>query len=256
MKLLGQVNPDLIPVHKTALEASLQPKINEITKESMNDPLVTLLGEACEIVGHKANGLTATAKLLRDELKNYFSTYSIEEVQTAVRMGVTGKLIEVTDLPVPIVSITNICKFINLYNEKIRKEALHQQKQWEEKNDEEKVKQKRDMGNNWLDTEIMNAWENFNENPETLEQIPQELRATYYRRIIEVNKANVLTKDVRDQIKAVAEARKDTFEELPKLDQKEMIRNRQVEKFNRERDAEVKIIAQSLALKEVFKLKK
>lgn len=256
MKLLGQINPNMTPVQKTALEASLQPTIKEVTKEAMIDPVVTLLGEACEVVGQKANGLTATGKLLRDELKNHYCGYSLEDVKVAVRMGVTGRLCEVIDLPVPIVSITNICKFIELYVEKIRKEALYSQRVWEEKNNEQEIDANRHKGNNRLDSEIANAWENFISNPETIEHIPQELRAIYYRRIIEVNRAQVLEREVRAQLKAIAEARKDTFEELPKMEQKAMIRNRQVDKFERERAAEVKIISESLALKEVFKLKK
>ena len=251
MKLLGQVNPNLTPVHKTALEASLKPKIKTLTKESLNDPLVTLLGEACEILGHKANGLVATSILLRDELKNYFTTYTLEEVQAAVRMGVTGKLCDFAELQVPIVSVANICKFINLYNQKVRKEALYEQAKFEEKNNQQEIERKRIAGNKRLDSEISDCLISFRSNPQLLEKVNEQLRACYYRRLKET-KGKLLPIELMNEIMAVAEAQIKDFEELGKEQQHALRRRVDREIWDRDRLQEVKTRAQSIALKKVF----
>ena len=190
------------------------------------------------------------------ELKIGCFTFTIEEVCLAIDAGVKGKLNKLNEIPQPIVSVTNIIGWVWIWNEKVRIHAIDQQKRWEEKNNQEEVERKRVDGNIRLDAEINNAWENWKVNPGTIEQIPKQLRACYYRRIREKKEWSLLDRSLLDQIKAVSEAQHDTFEELPKEEQRHLINTRQVEKFNRERDSEIKITAQSIALRELFEIKK
>lgn len=250
MKLIGNLSPDLTPAHKTALEANMSLKIKEINKESLIEPLATLLGECCELLGQKSNGLTPTAKLLRDELKTYFTTYSLEEVKVAAKMGVTGKLCDLNELTVPVVSVTNICKFIHFYNDKVRKFALHEQRLWEEKNNQEEIERKRIEGNRLLDLEIEGCRINYTSDPASLNLIDRDLRACYYRRLRETG--SKLDLELMNQLKAVAEAQINTLEELPKDQQRAYRTPSEIEKFNNIRNTEVKHTAQSLALKEIF----
>ena len=256
----SNISPTLSGEYKEALTAYFCTKIREVNKADIISPIKIAMQSAYVVIGQGkslgAGELTLIIDELIKEIKISCATFTIPEVCLAIDAGVKGKLNDLKEIPQPIISVTNIIAWIWIWNERVRIHAIDQQKRWEEKNNQEEVERKRVDGNSRLDTEITNAWENWKANPKTIDQIPEALRACYYRRVKEKSTGVLLERSLMEQIKAVAEARKDTFEELPKLDQKEMMRNREVEKFNRERDAEVKIIAQSLALKEVFKLKK
>lgn len=253
MKLIGKISESLTPSHRTAVEASLTEKIKETDKTELNKPLLIILGEAYEILGQKApENITPTVKLLRDELKTYFTTYTINEVGIAVKMGVTGKLCDLSTLPMPIVSITNICKFIHLYNEKVRREALHEQRKFEEIETKEMEERKRIKAELELDSEIQVCYENYKSDKETLEHVPTELKACYFRFLWKKSNRKLIPSEISEQIKIIAETKVTSFDELPKLEQKILERNREVSKFNLERDSAVRIEAQAIGLKYLF----
>lgn len=255
----SNISTTLTQEHKEALDAYFCAKLREVNKADIITPIKSAVQRAYIVLGQGKNMAAGELTLMLDELikelKTGCFTFTIEEVCLAIDAGVKGKLNELKEIPQPIISVTNIIGWIWIWNEKVRVHAIDQQKRWEEKNNEEEIKRKRLDGNNRLDAEIEKAKENFKENSETLDQIPKVLRACYYRRIREKNTGGLLERSLLEQIKAVAEAQHDTFEELPKEEQKHLTSSREVEKFNRERDSEVKITAQSIALKEVFKLK-
>jgi hypothetical protein len=253
MKLIGNLSESLTPPHRVAVLASLGDKIKTLPPDSITKPLIVALGEAYEALGQKSSeSMTSLVKLLRIELMTYFSTYTLEEVNTSIKMGVTGKLCELSTLPMPIISVSNICKFIHLYNEKVRREALHEQRKFEEKNNADFEEQKRIKGNAILDAEIELCKENYKSNKETLNYVPEDLRACYFRRIREANGKGLISIDVMNQILIIAESRHDTFEELPKQEQHYLSKSREELKWTKERDSAVKVTAQSMALQYLF----
>lgn len=253
MKQIGNISESLTPPHRIAVLSSFGHKIKTMTSEELTKPLILILSESYETLGQKTNeSIVSTVKLLRIELMTYFTTFTLEEISTAVKMGVTGKLCDLSSLPMPIVSVTNICKFIHLYNEKVRREALHEQRKFEEKENIEMENQKRIKAELELDQEIQICYENYKSNPETLSHVDKGLLACYFRFLWKKTGKKIMPPDAIDQIKIIAESKVDTFEELSKLDQKVLERNREVAKFDRERKATVKIEAEAMGLKYIF----
>ena len=252
-KLIGQVNEGLSPSHKMALEASSGKKIKEITKEDLLEPITLLLGTCYELLGNSApKGMTATAKLLRDELKTYFFTYSFEEVKTAIMMGVTFKLCEKDQMEFPVISVANFCKFVHMYNDKIRKEAIHAQRKLDDIMTKEMEERKRIEGNQRLDNEILDCLSAYCENPSNLDQVSEHLRACYFRRIRERQVEKIITIDEMNLILSVADAQIKDFDELGKQEQHALRHKVDREKWDKDRLLEVKTRAQSIALKHVF----
>ena len=241
-----------MPIQKQALEASYGTKIITLTDKEVTDPLISILTEAYEILGQKVDvSITSTIKMLRIELKTYFSTYTIEEVRASVRMALAGQLCDFKELQYPIVSVANICKFIHLYNEKVRREAIHQQNRYLQMETKEQEIQKAIEGNISLDAEIQSVYEVFKDDKAPFILIEELLKSCYFRRIRERGD-NVLDKETMNQIKAVAELQIPEFEDLPKQFQFNYRAKR--ETFEIERDSDVKSRAQSIALKSIFEI--
>jgi len=256
MKLIGNISTELSPTYKIALEASFGKKIKDSTNQELTIPLIKLFGESYEILGQKTpDNMTSVVKLLRIELSSYFGTYAIEEVINAIKMGVTGKLCELNTITMPVVSVANFCKFIHLYNEKIRKNALHEQRAFEEKNNQEEEKLKAIKGNERLDKEIADCKDLYLSDKDSINNVSEQLRACYYRRLRQVNGKRLLSLEVMEQLNFIADGKHDTFEDLPKQEQHYMAKYREVEKWNKERLVAVKTTAQAMALPLVFDLK-
>lgn len=250
------ISTSLSPTHKTAIEAYFCPKIHALKKTDMVSDLKNALQRAYVILGTGKNLDERDTLLMLDELikelKEGASTFTVQEVCLAIESGVKGKLNDLSQITQPVISVTNIIKWIWLWNDKVRREAIHEQRKFEDQNRQDEEEAKRIKGNAILDAEIEICYENWKSNNETLDHVPEPLRACYFRRLRERD-GKLLEKEIMEQIKIIAESRHDTFEELPKLEQKYMIRERLVTKFEDERTSQVRQTAQSIALLEVFK---
>lgn len=252
MKLIGEINPKLTPAHREAVIASSSERMGELTLESIGPPMVDLLVLMGETLGQKFSNSTATVVILRKELKDNYSKYTIQEVRLACMMGVTGKLCELTELTQPVISVTNICKFIHLYNEQQRKYALHEQRIFDERITVEKEAKRTIEGNARLDQEINDCLIAYRLNPDHLNGINENLKECYFERLRKRQNGKILELEIMNQIFSVAECQILTFEELSDL-QKHKLRNKTARlEWDKSRKIEVRTRARSIALIYVF----
>lgn len=111
------------------------------------------------------------------------------------------------------------------------------------------------QGNQKLDKEIEECKSLYLLDRTSISKISEPLKACYYRRLREVNGKRLLSLEIMEHLNFIAEGRHDTFEEISKQDQYYIKRNREVEKWNKERLVAVKTTAQAMALPLVFDLK-
>lgn len=125
-------SPDLTPVERCALEKWSCVKIKERNKASMGDQLTDSVCMAYINIGQFSQSedkklVSVLVEQLVHELKECFTTYTLEEVCYAIELGSKGKLNNLEDVIQPIVSVMNVLKWVTLYNDKVRKEAIHKQ---------------------------------------------------------------------------------------------------------------------------------
>lgn len=125
-------SPDLTPIERSALERWSGVKIKDRTRKSMVDPIMDSISLAYITIGQFSQSedkklVLVIAEQLINELKDCFTTYSVEEVCYAIELGSKGKLNNLEDVIQPIVSVMNILKWVTIYNDKVRRETIHKQ---------------------------------------------------------------------------------------------------------------------------------
>lgn len=120
------------PSQVIVLEANAGLKVRDIKKSDMVGKLkesiiqgLIILGQGKEITSQQINVLT---DCLLYELKTNKPNLTLEEVNLAIEMGCKNKLVEITTLTMPVMSVVNILKFINFYLENVRKEVLSEKR--------------------------------------------------------------------------------------------------------------------------------
>lgn len=128
--------PNLLPIEKDSLAAYQHPKIKEVSKSDMAKPIGIALTKAYFNMGSSAKD---DFELLLDEvlheLKKNFTTFSVEDICLAIDLGSKGKLGD----EFVHVHVKAVLKWIWLYNDKYRREAIHKQRKHEE--EQEKLKE-------------------------------------------------------------------------------------------------------------------
>jgi hypothetical protein len=119
----------LSPDELAAIEADNGKKIKDYSEDELGKRLVEIVSQAYILRGHKIEHETLSITVVEFalELMKCFTTFTLETVLQAVRAGSLGKL---EDESVH-VSTHNLCRWVNLYNDKIRREAIHKAKQQE-----------------------------------------------------------------------------------------------------------------------------
>lgn len=137
--------PWLTPSESVALEAYARPKIKEVAKGSMVDQIVGSVALARQIKGQSADEKDdrALSKIVIDELKVSFTTFTVEEVCLAINMGAKGFL----NTPETVhVSAENVFKWIWKYRDQVRSEAISKQRKFEQELEKQQQEEKRKKG--------------------------------------------------------------------------------------------------------------
>ena len=180
-----EFSDDLSPIEKQAIEKLSNPKIKDTLKKNMVDQLTDAVSRSYVNIGQFKQSedkklLETIVDQLIIELKNCFTTYTIEEVSFAIDLGSKGHLNNLQEVIQPIVSVMNILKWIHLYNDKFRREAIHKQGksiEKQEKKAEELAKSQREQ--QYID-KIINDFENF---PQSFIDRSKGELAAHYRQL-------------------------------------------------------------------------
>lgn len=132
--LIGAISDKLTHAEIMALEANYCEKIKLVKKSDMVEPLTAAITKANQMIMHtsKGNDISVMVDLLIQELKTSFTTYTVEEVCQAIHSGSKKELNEFVHI-----SVTEILKWVQLWNDKVRKEAIHKQNKFLEEKQKE-----------------------------------------------------------------------------------------------------------------------
>ncbi len=250
MNLIGNSNlcPALSPDERNVIKFHEGVKIKDLAKVVMADPLTDAVSKAYLNIGQSSESKTLTVLVatLACELKDCFTTYSIEEICHAIDLGSKGKLNELKDLIQPVISVMNILKWVHLYDDKIRKEAIHKQNKHLEKLAKELTEKEKQEKIEAFKEEICLVYESycdaFGELPEGLSM---GLKASYCRYLYEKN-----------IIELTAEQEREIFDKAKSLMPTEaQIRGMNaVDRVfhNKKKEAQIQEIAESIALEYLF----
>lgn len=153
--------------------------IKELKVEQIKNPLVDAIAGAYFIKGMgKPTGsdLKDIVDYVSKTLKESFTTYRIPEVCQSIELGARGELFKENDLNT--ISPENIFKWIHRFNETIKREAIHKQKQYEEKLAKESEETYRQAKINTFESLIKGKYIGF---PDSLKNDNYGTMASYYR---------------------------------------------------------------------------
>ena len=233
------------PTQSIALDAMNGKKIKELKKSEFSKTIKDAIIQGLIIIGQKqtVDVTTITTDCLMEELKTSLPNYTPDEIRLAIDYGCKGKLCELTDLPQPIVTLTNILKFIRLYNEKIRKEAIHKRNELEAKEEKQINEAERDAKIKAFEQEIAKA---LLMTPEQIDSLPTGLKAAYYRHL-----------ESRGDSK-ISEAQKwaiwrECEKKVPQVQKSELGAFGDILHENKKREAKIKELSQSMAFEQIAK---
>lgn len=203
-----ELSEELSPIERQAIEKWSNPKIKDLLKKNMVDQLADAVSRAYINIGQFKQSedkklLETIVDQLIIELKNCFTTYTIEEVAFAIDLGSKGHLNNLQEVIQPVVSVMNILKWVHLYNDKYRREAIHKQGKSVEKQEkalEESAKEQR--VEKYIES-IINDYENY---PQSFEGRSKGELAAHYRQL-----------DKLGLIKLTVKAKTDIFNQILKI---------------------------------------
>lgn len=199
VRMPEKLSDKLLPIEKTALEAYYKPKIKELAKKEFAPQIIKAITKAYMVMGHSVpDTFEQTCEEVIHELKSLFSTYTTEEVCAAFDMGSKGRLDDAVHI-----SVTNLLKWVHKYNELVRKEAVHKQKQYEEKQALILEETARQAKNQEFEQEIIKTFENF---PESFKNRSKGELAAHYRQL-----------DKMGLIKLTTPVKKEIFNQILKI---------------------------------------
>lgn len=220
----------------------------------MIEPITVAITQAVFIKGLKkdvsSKDIKAIAQYVRQYITLHKPLYRIGEIVQAIELGSLGELSELNDLNG--LSPELIVKWIHRFHEKFRKEAIHKQHVHEEKLKELKTEQKRIDGEKMIDSAIEELYELYLKGFDVYEVVrektpaPTSLLACWYRHLDSRGLVKI-SKDDKIIIFGIAE------EKIEKaIPSKEEAKEFQI--YNQTKKTQIKELAQSMALIEVFLL--
>lgn len=205
------------------IECSIFPTIKELNADQMVKPIKQAIVNAFAFrgIGNVAEDqITSIRREICKDLSSYFRTYRLNEILLAIELGAKGQLEQEGDMNT--VSVELILKWINRFNEKIRKEANHKQFQHEKKLDQIKTEEERLAGVMWAENEVVRVYEGFCDGSIDLIGISDELKESYFR-VMEskglINESIISTQD-SDMIWEISEGK---LLEIESLEREERI---------------------------------
>ncbi len=232
----------LSPIESQAVLANRQPKIKEIASVNLVDPIEKALSKAIVVMGSTAKiDFKAMHTEIISELKNNFTVFSVEEVCIAIDMGSKGKLGD----DFVHVHTRAVLKWIWLYADLVRREALHKQSKSEEKIEKEITQKQRLEKIESFNNEILQVYNSYCENFE-MPELSTGLKATYCRHLYS---KNIVELSAEQEAEIFAKAKKEVPAEeisLIPLNDVDRIFN------NKKKSAQIQEIAESIALEYLF----
>jgi hypothetical protein len=156
---------DFSPAERAAVEAAKGLTVCMYSHVELSGIMLKLIIEAWVLMGlnqvNKDEEQLMTAKALAAKLQYSFKSFTVEHVMQAVRSGACGDLED----KIVHISVAGICKWLHLWNDKVRREAMHKfnkieaLKQSEEKKQESIQQLRVDIEkaySNFLEFEILN----------------------------------------------------------------------------------------------------
>jgi hypothetical protein len=227
------------PTQNIVLEAMKGKKIKERKTSEYIKDLKECIIQALIILGQKQD--SEQIKVLTDclayELKQSQSFFTVEEIKMAIDFGAKGKLCELKDLQMPVISLHNILKFIKLYNEKVRREAIAERDKQEAEKDKQISEAERLQKIQAFEEEIERA---IQMTPDQLKELPTGLKASYFRHL---EKSGKIVLSIEEKKKIYAECEK----LVPTINRRDLGKFDSILHENTKREAFIKEIAQSLA---------
>lgn len=178
------------PSQQIAIKAMEGKKINELKKSEYIDSIKEAVINGLICIGQKQDStqIKTLTDCLVHELHSTKSAFTVEEIRIAIDYGAKGKLCELNSLPQPIISLHNILKFIKLYNENIRREAIHAMNEEADKKEKEITEAERKIKIEAFEAEIEKA---LMLSLKEKESLPIGLKAAYYRHLDKQGKVNL-----------------------------------------------------------------
>lgn len=190
MQLIGQ--NQYTPSETLALDAMKGKKIKELKVSEMVPKLRGAVVQSLIILGQGNTMDNDTMKKLIDclcyELKENKHFFTVDEIALAMDYGCKGKLCDLKDLPMPIISLHNILRFITLYTEKIRREAVHKKKENDLKAEKEINEAERLVKIAAFEREIEHA---LTMTPQEKDSLSIGLKSAYYRHLDKSGRVNL-----------------------------------------------------------------
>ncbi len=235
------------PSQVIVLEANAGLKVRDIKKSDMVGKLkesiiqgLIILGQGKDITSQQINVLT---DCLLYELKTNKPNITLEEVNLAIEMGCKNKLVEITTLTMPVMSVVNILKFINFYLENVRKEVLSEKRKIEEQEENKISEIEREAKIKAFEQEIGAA---LLMTPEQIDSLPTGLKAAYYRHL-ESRGDSKITDAQKWAIWRECEKK------VPQVQKSELGAFGDILHENKKREAKIKELCQSMAFEHLVK---
>lgn len=148
-------------LEKLIIDAHAKPRIREFLIESLEDSIMPFIARA-----HQNRGQSGTAEdnaymceALARELKRSFKNLSLQDVEIALDLGSKGLLRDVKGAVN--VTLEVMFKWIVAYDEQIRREAIHKQREWEEKQEKVRDEEEEKLKIKKFEEFIIKAYEEF-----------------------------------------------------------------------------------------------
>lgn len=150
---------NLNPLEVAAIEAGKGIKIKDYGLENLFSRISNIVKEAVQIRGEKMAELDQgkLTQLLTEELKQSFSTFTVEEIGQAVHAWAAGKIYEEGKH----VSVHNICKAIWHWRDSVKREALDKIRKEEEAREKEVSEEKKKELTEVFKKDLLDTWNEY-----------------------------------------------------------------------------------------------
>ncbi len=156
---LAHLSPDEV----AAIEAGANMKICDYGTDKLLSRIIDVVASCYYLRGQTKNldpaDLRTVSQEFTNELQKCFTTFTVEQILQAVRMGALGKL---EDEAVHI-SVYNLCRWVNLWNDKIKREAIHKNNKILDAQIKEKTEAEKQESINRMRKDIEEAFKEYKE---------------------------------------------------------------------------------------------
>jgi len=245
MKLITSLDKNLFtPSLWIAFEAMQGVKVKDLKKHEMPKVVRDAIIQGLITVGQGKETTEVQINVMTDaliyEIKNNYQGFTMNEIKLAIDSGCKNKLIEITKLTQPVVSLVNLLRFLKLYREGVRAETIALTNKIETERENEVNELERIERIKAFEAEIeialvMNAKEK--------ESIPMGVKSAYYRHLDNIGRVTLSLEEKRSIFEIAEKIVNEDFSSKPS--DNNPFTDRGHEKNKREKH--VKELAQAMA---------